>query len=176
VSFDVASFYHDYDHLRSQEPGAAGDAARVLSNKLEGRSYGTAVRARWQVTDWWQLDGNVTALDVKLRRGAGSADAAVGRGEANDPNYFFAIHSAIDLPKNIEFDAVLRYTDELPHPATPSYLTLDLRLGWSPTKNLSVAIIGRNLLDSKHPEFRNNNPQLTREVERSVLATMQWSY
>jgi iron complex outermembrane recepter protein len=176
ASFDLASFYHDYDHLRSQEPGAAGDAARVLSNKLEGRSYGAALRARWQVTKWWEVDGNVTALNVKLRRGPGSADITNGRGEANDPDYFFSIHSGIDLPKNVEFDAVLRYADHLPHPQTPSYLTLDLRLGWAATENLSVAVVGRNLLDANHPEFRNNNPQLTREVERSVLATVQWRY
>jgi len=176
VSFDLATFYHDYDNLRSQEPATGGVAGRMLANGLEGHTYGGNLRARWQVTDWWQLDGNVTSLNVKLRRSRGSQDPTVGRGEANDPDFFFTLHSGMDLPKNFEFDAVLRYVDDLPHPATPSYLTLDLRLGWSPTKNLSLGIIGRNLLDSRHPEFRNNNPQLTREVERSVLATMRWTY
>ena len=55
-----------------------------------------------------------------------------------------------------------------------TYLTADLRLAWSPRKNLEVAIVGRNLFDEAHPEFRTM--ATAREVERSVFATFKWSY
>ena len=44
---------------------------------------------------------------------------------------------------------------------------MDLRLGWFPTENLEMAVVGRNLLDDQHPEFvPQTGPQ--REVENSV--------
>jgi iron complex outermembrane receptor protein len=173
LSADFAFYYHDYDSLRSVEP--LGDAI-VLRNLAEGETYGGTLALRWRATDWWKLDGNFSLLQVDVHRGPGSRDPNDARSEWNDPDHFFAIRSSMDLPWNLQFDSALRYVGELPHPATPAYVTLDLRLGWSASKNLEVAIVGRNLLDSHHPEFRNAQPALTREVERSVYATVRWTY
>ena len=68
----------------------------------------------------------------------------------------------------------MRYVAELPDPATPAYTELDLRLGWSPAEKIEVAIVGRNLLDESHPEFRGRT--ITREVERSVFGTFKWQF
>ena len=84
------------------------------------------------------------------------------------------IHSAMDLPWKLRFDSFLRYVDDLPNPHTPSYLTADIRLGWAPRKNVEIALVGRNLLDNAHPEFRMAT--MSREVERSAFATFKWSY
>ncbi len=146
----------------------------MLANLLEGETYGATLAGRWRVTDWWELDGNVSALRVHLRRSAGSSDPNNGSGEANDPDYYFALRSSMDLPGNIQFNAVLRYVDDLPHPATPSYLGLDLRLAWAPRKNFEVAIVGRDLLDPHHPEFRGAH--VTHEVDRRLFATLKWTY
>jgi hypothetical protein len=80
----------------------------------------------------------------------------------------------MDLPWNVQFDSFLRYVNELPNPHTPAYLTADVRVAWSPRKNCTIAIIGRNLFDNVHPEFRTG--VMTREVERSVFATFEWHY
>lgn len=64
----------------------------------------------------------------------------------------------------------MRYVGDLPNPATPAYLELDLRLAWSPTEQLEPAIVGRNLLDEAHPEFRGR--AITREIPRSVYGTV----
>ena len=173
LSADLAAYYHDYDSLRSVEPLGS---ALVLRNLAEGETYGATLAVHWRATDWWKLDGNFSLLQVDVRSGPGSRDPNNARSEWNDPDHFFTIRSSVDLPWNLQFDSALRYVDDLPHPATPAYLTLDLRLGWSASKNLEVAIVGRNLLDSHHPEFRNNTPALTREVERSVYATLRWTY
>jgi iron complex outermembrane receptor protein len=95
-------------------------------------------------------------------------------GEANDPNLSFLAHSAIDLPCNVQFDSFLRFVDELPNPSTPSYLEMDLRLAWSPLKDLELAIVGRNLLHDSHAEFAGAT--ITREVPRSVYGTLRWSF
>ena len=172
LSFDVAGYYNDYSNLRSIEPLPGGKIA--IQNKLEGQSYGASFATKWEATNWWRVDGSVSLLQVDIDRVSGGHDLNNGKGEANDPSCSFMIHSAMDLPWRVRFDSFLRYVDDLPNPHTPSYLTADLRLAWSPRKNMEVAIVGRNLFDGSHPEFRTNT--LSNEVERSVFATFKWSY
>ena len=172
LSFDLAVFYNDYDNLRSQEVQPNG--AILLENLQEGESYGGTLSAKWRVADWWELDGSVSLLQLAIRGRGGSNDESGGTGEANDPDTSFLAHSAIDLPGNVQFDSYLRFVDELPNPATPSYLELDLRLAWSPFKDLEIAIVGRNLLHDSHAEFAGTT--ITREVPRSVYGTLRWSF
>jgi iron complex outermembrane receptor protein len=172
LSFDAAGYFNDYSNLRSVEPLAGGKL--TIENKLEGQSYGGSIGAKWQVNTWWRLDGSVSAIHIDIDKAPGGHDINRGKGEANDPESSFIMHSAMDLPWNLRFDSFLRYVDDLPNPHTPFYLTGDLRLGWSPRKNCEIAIVGRNLFDSAHPEFRTMTT--SREVERSVYATFKWSF
>jgi iron complex outermembrane receptor protein len=172
LSFDLAGYYNDYDNLRSVEP--LPDGKFTIENKLKGQAYGGSVAGKWQVADWWRIDGSVSLLHVDIDKASGGHDVNNGKGEANDPECSFIIHSAMDLPWKLQFDSFLRYVDDLPNPHTPSYLTADLRLGWVPRKNVEIAVIGRNLFDNAHPEFRMAT--MSREVERSVFATFKWSY
>ena len=172
LSFDLAGYYNVYDNLRSIEFQPNGSF--IFQNKLNAQSYGGALAAKWRATDWWQLDGSVSLFQIDFGRAAGSRDISNGRGEGNDPNCSFIVHSAVDLPWHVQFDSYLRYVGDLPKPATPSYLTLDLRIAWSPIKNVEIAIVGRNLLSDAHPEFRSM--LVTREVQRSVYGTFRWSF
>jgi iron complex outermembrane receptor protein len=175
ASIDIAAFYNDYDNLRSIEPlGPGGSAPFVFKNKLEGTSYGGALTGKWRITDWWEVGGNVSVLQEDIHPKAGSASITSGASEGNDPNCSFVVRSSLDLPHHVQFDSILRYVGDLPNPPTPSYLTLDLRLAWSPYPNFEVAVVGRNLLDETHPEFRGST--LTREVGRSVFGTFKWHF
>lgn len=174
VAFDFAAFYNDYDNIRSVEPQGPTGRPVLFGNKLTAKSYGGTLGVKWGIADWWRVDGSVSVLQLDFERTAGSADPNPGRSEGNDPSCTFVAHSAIDLPGNVQFDSYLRYAGDLPGPATPSYLELDLRIGWSPVKNFEVAVVGRNLLDEKHPEFRGT--MITREVGRSVYGTFRWSF
>ena len=175
ASIDIATYYNDYDNLRSIEPlGPSGSPPFVFKNKLEGTSYGGALTAKWRITDWWEVDGNVSVLQEDIHRGAGSASINSGAIEGNDPNCSFVARSSLDLPHHVQFDSILRYVGDLPNPPVPSYLTLDLRLAWSPHPNFEVAVVGRNLLDETHPEFGSST--LTREVGRSVFGTFKWHF
>jgi iron complex outermembrane receptor protein len=174
LAFDLAVYYNDYDNIRSVEPQNPMGTPIRLENGLTARSYGGSLGLKWRITDWWRVDGSVSLLHLDFQRSAGSADPNPGVSEGNDPDCTFLVHSAIDLPHNVQFDSYLRYVDELPSPATPSYLELDLRLGWSPIKNFEIALVGRNLLDDHHPEFRGT--LITREVGRSVYGTFKWTF
>ncbi len=105
----------------------------------------------------------------------GKADRNFGQGEAFDPEHQFQLRSSFNLPRNIEFDLWFRHVEEIGSTGRgfgviPAYSTLDLRLGWSPVKNVELAIIGHNLLDARHPEFGS------REIQRSVYGKVTWRF
>ncbi len=71
---------------------------------------------------------------------------------------------------NFSLAGTLRYMDTLPTLSISSYVELDLWIGWQ-YKNWEGAMVGQNLLDNQHPEFKPSfiNTRVT-EVERGVYA------
>ncbi len=179
LKVDLTAFYNDYDDLRTLEPTMPGPISpSKVANNLFGESYGTEISATAQVTNRWRLQGSYSYLEVQLHRKAGSHDNSTEKAtEGSSPRNQFFIRSLFDLGWNIQFDSTLRYVDTLPGPKIPSYLTLDLRLAWSPRKDLEFAIVGQNLLDDRHLEFAPTfvGTQQT-EVERSVYGTVVWRF
>jgi iron complex outermembrane receptor protein len=49
-----------------------------------------------------------------------------------------------------------------------------VRLGWKPSKQVELSLIGQNLLDKRHPEF--GQPNTRSELERGVLAKAVWKF
>lgn len=89
--------------------------------------------------------------------------------------------SSWDLGKRWQLDAILRYVDRLPvsftEDSVPSYTTMDLRLAWLPNKRLELAVIGRNLLQDEHLEFRQKiHTCVYTEVTRSVFGKVTYRY
>ena len=182
VSLDVTAFYHDYDHLRSLEPGAVlpGPPLTVTAtagNKLHGETYGIEFAPSWQVTDSWRLQAGYTFLQNQLHRDAGSGDTTSELDEGRNPHHQFSLRSSVDLPHNLEVDCAVRYVESLPDFQIPSYIVVDVRLAWRPFKNFEVAIVGQNLLDDRHPEFQSLFIPIERtEVQHSVYGKVTWRY
>lgn len=78
------------------------------------------------------------------------------------------------LPHDLELDAALRSVARVPNPKLRSYVTLDVRLAWHPTKNWELAVVGQNLLDPSHGEFATMGNQP--EAERGGYAQVTWKY
>ena len=179
LTFDLALFYNEYENLRSLErlvPGPVSPSA--VANNLSGETYGAELSATVQAAQPWRLQGGYTFLEMHLHRARGSTDVSTEVAtEGASPHHQFFIRSLLDLGWNIQFDSTLRYVDALPGPNIPSYLALDMRIAWSPRKNLEVALVGQNLLDDRHPEFAPTFIGTERtEVERRVFATFQWRF
>jgi len=170
LSLSLATYYNDYDHIRSVRPGAPF----TIANDLRGESYGVEATAAVEVTDWWRLRVGYAYFHKRLFLRPGGSDLNNGTSEGNDPDHQISFRSSMDLPGHLELDAGLRYVDTLPAPSVPSYFGLDLRLGWKPIKNLELAVVGQNLLDNRHPEF--GAPAFRQEIERSVYGKISWSF
>jgi iron complex outermembrane recepter protein len=174
VSLDLATFYHVYDHLRSQEPEGPGGPL-VLRNLLEGETYGAELAAIFSPVKWWRLRAAYTHLQKRLRLDPASMDPTGGRSEGNDPGHIFVLHSSFNLPASVELDGILRYVDRLPDPHVPSYLVMDLRLGWFPRPSLEFSLVGRNLMERQHREFGAGGV-MAPEVRHSAYGKVTWRF
>ena len=174
LSLDVAAFYNVYDDLRTQEPPASGAPFPItLGNNLNAETWGIELRSNFQVTTWWRGHFAYAWLRKDLSLDPGSRDPTGGRAEGNDSEHRFLLRSSIDLPRNLELDAWLRYVDRLPQPVIPAYTELDLRFGWRVSDRLDLSLVGQNLLHERHPEFFTAIPK---EVQRGVYGRATWRW
>lgn len=183
LSFDVATFYNIYDNLVSKYPKTVTSPGlirnlSVMSNGLEGTSYGAELYANWKVTDNWRLQPGYTWLTVDNRTQSYSNDTAqVLKDEGSNPQNQYSIRSQLNLPHHLEFDTSVYYVDNLRAPTVtvPNYTRVDLRLGWKPFKALELSVAGQNLLDNSHPEFVASG-MVASQIPRSVYgkAVVTW--
>jgi iron complex outermembrane receptor protein len=180
--FDVATFYNTYDHLLGVEPGSPSPEGSHLlipftaDDNLDGESYGTEVTARWQAAAWWRLDATYSYTQIELHPTHGSQDTIGTEAEGKSPRHQVMVRSALDFPRHIQFDTMARFVDDLPSVGIPSYFSLDVRLGWQPTPNLDLSLVGQNLLDDHHPEFAQSTFTQATEVPRGVYGKVTWRY
>lgn len=196
-SWDIALFYNDYNQVRAtrglaSEPGPLPLTfilPQLRVNGLDAETYGVEVAANRKLTDWWQLYGQYTFLQMQLHRGPGiaaSQEAPEGQSPANQ----VYLSSAWNLNSDWEFDLIGRYVDQLsgfnvadPNsvqvPNTiPKYLALDARLAWRPCPQREFALVGQNLTDNHHPESGTSSTLASPliEIRRNVFGTftMTW--
>jgi len=175
LSLAIATFYNDYDDLRSVEQVAPpAPIPVIIGNGLVGRSYGAELTADYHVTDDWRLQAGYTRLIVHLHAKPGSTDPGTGLSEANDANNQFFLRTSHNLPWNLELDVGLRHVGEIGRQDVPAYEQLDVRLAWRPNKHWEISIVGQNLLDPQHPEF--GTAASRHEIERSVYGKVTWLY
>jgi iron complex outermembrane recepter protein len=183
ISFDVALFYNDYDDLRSIElrglqPGPPPHIALVADNRLKGITYGGELAANLQLARWWRLRAAYSYLQMDLKTKNGSTDTnSVSEIEGSSPEHQVSLISSIELRDSFSLDLWARYVDRLSARGIDSYFTVDARLAWRPTRNLELSVVGQNLLDNRHPEFRAGLVPVQRtEVERSVYGKITWRF
>lgn len=182
-SLDVAGFVNFYEKLMTMEantlvlgPGYALLGVKA-TNDRKGTGYGVEVSAKWNAMDWWRLEAAYSFLEVD------SWVNTVGRNllpqfeTEQSPQHSASLQSSMDLPHNIELDLIGRYTSELDGLDIGDIMEMDARLAWTPSENLEIALIGRNLLHDHHAEYKDRIVYLgDSQIERSVLAKVTWRF
>lgn len=186
LSLDIAAFYNDYDQLRSLETGTLDFAfvpayLRVpisAGNNLAGETYGVEFAADAELADWWHLRTSYSYLQAQLHTAPGSFDTMSETAEGSSPHHQVSFYSLMNLSHNIEVDAMARYVDSLSSLGIPSYLSLDLHLGWRPRERWEFAIVGQNLLDSRRTEFGSSSfiGTAVTEIQRSVYGRVTFRF
>ncbi len=187
LSLDLAAFYNVYDDLFTFERGAPFVESSPLpphlvvpllaANLMDGETYGAELAADWQAADWWMLRGAYTYLQMHLHSAGENLGPRTEAAEGDSPHHQASLRSAMDLPGETELDLWLRFVDDLPGQGVGGYLSLAARFGWRPRPNLELSLVGQNLLDPRHPEFKSEQfSSAVTEVERSVYGKVSWRF
>jgi iron complex outermembrane receptor protein len=177
LSVDITGFYNNYERLVGIETSAPTGptpaqpyllVTNTLRNNEKGETCGAELAADWRVMDFWRLAGAYSYIHAS--RDAGQ----------KPPAHQVSLRSQWDISKSVEFDLWGRYADrsedfmQLPIAA---YLTMDVRLGWRPMRNLELSLAGRNLLHNKvqeyRPEFLSTQPSAT---GREITGKVTWRF
>jgi iron complex outermembrane receptor protein len=184
---ELSLFHNEYKSLRGFAPtNSALDFTKspveiivAANNDASGETDGGELSASWRLAAWCRLSANYSLLHIRIHADPNVKVGSFGATsiEGTSPQQQAALRAWMDLSHGLEFDTALRYVDELPALNVPAYLGLDLRLGWRISKKLDVALVGQNLLDSHHPEFKPNFflSQAT-EVRRSIYGKITIEY
>ncbi len=161
LGLDLSLFYNDYDQLRTVEIGAPqinlSPLALLLPNQaqnlMKGETYGMELAADWRPAEHWRLQGSYALLHMDLQRHATSTDVISAEQQDQTPHHQLGLRLSVDLSHDWELDFFGRYVDALPGFGLEAYTELDARLGWQVSRGLSLALVGRNLLNPRHQQF-----------------------
>jgi len=177
ISVDVATFYNDYSRLTAQLPEdfIPGTPVGIFEtesfNTLRGQSYGGEAVLTFAPTAAWRLSASYSLLILQVQGGSESAARAL---ELNAPTHQAIVRSSYDFTRRMSLDADLRYVDRVN--AIAAYLTADLHLSYRLTPNLEFALVGRNLIQSQHPEQMSTIGAPQVEVPRGFYGTIKWRF
>jgi iron complex outermembrane recepter protein len=180
LSLSLATFYNEYDRLRSVErANPPAFVPTTTGNGQKGESYGAELTADYRPSSWWRVRLGYTELRVHIRPDRGSTDMSFGANESHDPERWIMLRPSVDLPGDWEADATFRYVSGIENDDVPEYSELDVRLAWQPIARLELSLVGQNLLNDHHAEFGSVSsiPALTRrEIERGFYGKLVWRY
>ncbi len=178
-AWDAALFYNIYDELlstRNVVPGA-GFPFVDFFNGGEADTWGVEISALARMTDRWTLRGWYSYLNIDARLSPLSNTTPAETNDATPKNQAYLM-STWNPRCNIDIDLMARYADVIPFHNVPSYITMDLRYAWRPNRNLELAVVGQNLLDTYHPEYRGSRftSEISTEVPRGVYGMFTLRY
>jgi iron complex outermembrane recepter protein len=175
LSLTAATFYNNYDHIRSVEQvSPPAPLPVVVANGQAGTSYGAELTADYRVTDWWRLQSGYTGLHLDLRPRPDSTDRSFGSSESHTPNHQEFLRQSLDLPAHIQVEVGLRYVGQIVNQTVPAYGELEARLAWQARPALECSVVGQNLLHDRHAEF--GAPSTRMEAKRGVYAKVVWRF
>jgi iron complex outermembrane receptor protein len=179
-SWDFAAFYNDYRKLigaQSLPPVFIPPNLFLISqyaNNLDGDNYGCELTSNIQLTDRWRLYGAYTLLFSHVH-GTDTFNAALQEGSAPVNQYY--LQSSWDLYQNVQCDLIGRFIGPVRAVAVPSYAALDARISWRPRKYMEISIVGQNLTEGNHLEYRDPLAALqATEVPRTVYGMITYTY
>ncbi len=186
LSIDSTIFYNKYKNLQAFTPGAPEfkgtylNVPIIYSNQDKGKTWGFEVASKWHASDWLQLD----LAYSYLRKSLTTPDGSATQNNVSEPKHRISLRSAMQVSEKIDLDLWLRYTSsqtastilgfDAQH--AKNYLTMDLRLAWEPVKNISLELVGQNLLDSQHREHAPVSFFVPAEIERGVYGQVSWKF
>jgi iron complex outermembrane receptor protein len=194
LTFDFAVFFNDYDNLRwvAAFPIVCQPAGLPVTNpacffgpfdyselplrflnQAKQDTKGLEIAMNYSPLNWWRISAAYSYLKID---GDDFSSLPLSAGE-DSPEHQLSLRSNMNVTRNTQVDLWFRYVDELQIQQVDSYITLDGRLAWAITDAVEVSVIGRNLLESSHLEFREEfGVNQAVQVEREALAELRLKF
>jgi iron complex outermembrane receptor protein len=173
-------FYNDYHRLILFEPlpldtvTLAPDFWRVALipvNRGSADAQGAELTGMWQPRPRWQLFGEVSYLDLTALPAelplASNISGSTAQLQAS-------LRSNLELDEHWEIGVGLRYVDRLPALNVDSYVGADVRVAKELSEGLRLALVGQNLWQPRHAEFRTASFPIDTYIERGVYLALTW--
>ena len=184
-SMDAAAYYNEYKNLRQalpQEPFTAFFPSGphvvlpfAIGNGIDGQLYGVELASDWQPTQRVHLQLSYT-YTLPALQGETNQDLPQLPLIPENPRHKFSVRAGFDLSYNTTLDLWWHYVDQIDD-LVDSYNSLDLRVGWKPAPTVEIALVGQNLLEAHHlefkPEFDSMEPT---KVQREAYASITWKF
>ncbi len=181
VYVTTSGFFNQLTNVLSTELDPAfvettGGTARVIlpvtfRNGLHGNSHGLEITGEVRPTSWWRSAANYSLLRIQLTKDLNSQDVSQERrNEGQSPRHQFQLSSSFDLLRRITVDWHLRAISALREGPVPAYSTSDVRIAWQTLAGLELALLGRNLHQPHHLEWRDG--AVATELRRSAAVTV----
>jgi iron complex outermembrane receptor protein len=186
LSFDAAAFFNQYRDVISEESGSPVLEANpppehllipvYIANGTHGETHGIEIFANVKLASRWTLSPGYAFLTMHLRPNAWSTDVATPANyEGGSPNHQVQVRSQVNLSGHWQWTTSAYFVGRLSAPNIPSYTRLDTNLAWQLSDQISVGLVGQNLVKSYHQEF--SGPDLSvlpSLVRRSAYARITW--
>lgn len=182
---DLAGFFNRYDNLLATgirqsdpifEPVPAPPHFVIpldFLNDGNGETYGVEIASTLRLAEFWRLHAGYTWLQMQLHGGNDVTNTDLAIDEGSSPHHQFHLRSFLDLTSKVSLDGGLYYVDNLPALGVPSYVRLDLRLGWQPKDNIEFVLGVQNLTDPDHLEFFAPEGTVPTLSQRSVYGLIR---
>lgn len=188
VSVDTAAYYNKYTHSTTIEPLTPFleftpspphlVVPLTMGNLMHGESHGFEAFANWRVTDRWTLAPAYAFEQVHLHLDAGSVDRqSVLSKEGSAPRHWARVALQFRFWHGLGWNVNSTFVDRLSARNVPGYVRLDSQITWSARENLSLAVVGQNLLRDQHLEFVDMwNAIGSTGIKRDVFAKFTWTF
>jgi iron complex outermembrane receptor protein len=197
ITVDIALFYNHYKELRRtvsppmpicqpaglpvSDPNcfAMGfpdyvELPITFINQAHQDTSGIEIAATYNASEWWRLYGAYSYLNISGDGPDTTDPASVGE---DSPEHQLSIRSNMSIGNTINVDIWARYVDELKIQQVDSYVGLDVRLAWEALPSLELSLVGRNLLESSHLEFREESgSNIPVEIDRELTMELLWQF
>lgn len=178
INADLSLFYNDYDKLivigppTQFVPGTPNEAQIPFGNYEYGHTYGGELSVTFAATESWRLTAGYAAWTAQIHSRTPFSNPQAT--EDGTPRNQIVLRSAYDFSKQLSLDVQVRYVDNMQ--AVPSYVAADVQITYRPTPQFEFSLVGQNLGDSQHPEYRPEALTRLTEVPRGFYGKVSWRF
>ena len=178
INAEISAYFNDYDRLINVGPitrfvpGAPGYAEIPFANYEEGYTYGGEVAITFAATDSWRLTASYALFLAQIE--SLSPTTVPQATEEGTPRNQVILRSSYDFSERLSLDVQGRYVDN--QWQVPSYLTADVQVTYRPAAHWELSLVGQNLFDSQHLEYRGAILVQPSEVPRSFYGKVTWRF